>query len=295
VATWREVFDRAKRQYGLATDAEDLLLVDELFRDRVNDLLAELAQVGGGFREEFTLNLPPTALVALSSRVIRIQDDTLRLDCDGDGVFEVEPKRAQEAELRLLCGVLESVPASVPQYYYTQRGGAIGEMVQLALHPRSATARAGGIKFSALTAPAPITVPSALNEALDDSEVEVTVTDGTRFEAGQTLQVDAERMLVTGISGNTLTVTRGSSGSTAAIHATGTRIEVLLPLQRAEERFLRSGICLALAEAERSRGDRGAPLELWDARWEKALKDYADLVEDGLRGETRSVQHVDVY
>ncbi|MGV3720083.1 MAG: hypothetical protein ACO1SX_04155 [Actinomycetota bacterium] len=229
MATWQQVFDRAKRRYGLATDTEDLLLVDGLFMDRVNELLSELAHVGGGCREELTLDLPLSPTLPLSERVIRIVDGTVRVDYDGDGIFEQEPKAAQEEELRAEHGVLENQSPGAPQHYYTQRGAVAGEMLNLVLFPRSDLARAGAVKLWARTTPVPISGPA--NE---------------------------------------------------------------LPLQQGEERFLVPGICLALAEAEASRGGQQAPVALWDARWERALRDFADLVEDGLRGDQRCIGHAGV-
>lgn len=226
MATWQQVFDRAKRRYGLATDTEDMLLVDGLFKDRVNELLSELAHVGGGCREELTLDLPTTPTLPLSERVIRIVDGTVRVDYDGDGSFEQEPKAVQEEELRAEHGVLENQAAGAPQHYYTQRGAVAGQMLNLVLFPRSDVARPNAVKLWARTTPAPIDEP--------DNE---------------------------------------------------------LPLQQGEERFLVPGICLALAEAEASRGGQQAPVALWDARWERALRDYADLVEDGLRGDQRCLGH----
>jgi hypothetical protein len=46
----------------------------------------------------------------------------------------------------------------------------------------------------------------------------VTVTDGSIFDTGDVIQVESEYILVTGISGNALTITRGYAGTTAAAH-----------------------------------------------------------------------------
>ena len=90
--TWQTVYDRAKRRYGYTTGEEDSLLTDALFLDRVNELLAQMGDQAGGFREEFTLNLPlgtasSLGAIALSSRVIRIVDGSVRLDYDQSGSF----------------------------------------------------------------------------------------------------------------------------------------------------------------------------------------------------------------
>lgn len=222
--TWEAVRRRACRRYGLAPEVEDALLSVPLFLDRVNELLQELAQVGGGFREEFSLTLPAGATAPLSDRVLRVLDGTVRLDYDGDGRWEVEPQPAQEEDLRSCFGALENATPGVPEYYFTQRGSTGAGMLSLQLYPPSNVERADGLRVSCRVAPAEVTEAASV-----------------------------------------------------------------LPLQAAEERFLIPGICLALAETELSRGRRDAPVTLWDARWEKALADYADLVEDSTRGDRRRI------
>jgi hypothetical protein len=66
-----------------------------------------------------------------------------------------------------------------------------------------------------------------LNEALDSSETGVDVDDGKAFRAGDIILCDSERMSVTSISGNTLTVVRGVLGSTAAAHDDDTWVKIL--------------------------------------------------------------------
>ena len=67
---------------------------------------------------------------------------------------------------------------------------------------------------------------ATLDEALDDSETVVTVTDGTQFAANDVIRINGEKMLVTLIAANDLTVTRGVGGSAAREHATGSTITV---------------------------------------------------------------------
>lgn len=62
---------------------------------------------------------------------------------------------------------------------------------------------------------------STLNGAITTTTAtSVPVTSGTLFAAGQIIRVDNELMLVTAAVTNTLTVTRGWNGSTAATHLT---------------------------------------------------------------------------
>lgn len=97
----------------------------------------------------------------------------------------------------------------------------------------------GGIKASAAPAkpelksswgwslPAP--TKDQLAEALDDSETGVDVDHGKYFQVGDVLRVDEEHMLVTGISSNTLTVTRGFRGTVAATHLDNAPVYIISP------------------------------------------------------------------
>lgn len=57
-----------------------------------------------------------------------------------------------------------------------------------------------------------------LAEALDDNETGVDVDDGTKFKAGDVIQVGDEKMWVASVAGNTLTVVRGWGGTSGAAH-----------------------------------------------------------------------------
>jgi hypothetical protein len=72
-----------------------------------------------------------------------------------------------------------------------------------------------------------------LAEALDSSETGVDVDDGTAFNVDDVILIPAtgERMLVTSISGNTLTVTRGVLGSTAAAASDDEWVKILFERQ----------------------------------------------------------------
>ena len=58
------------------------------------------------------------------------------------------------------------------------------------------------------------TITDQLNEALDNSETGVDVDDGGKFASGDYILVGQEIMKVTGVSTNTLTVTRGLTNNT---------------------------------------------------------------------------------
>lgn len=69
-----------------------------------------------------------------------------------------------------------------------------------------------------------------VNEAMDAVETDLDVTDGTILRRFDLIKVDDELMLVTAVAGNTATVVRGYSGSTAAVHANQVAYEILAPL-----------------------------------------------------------------
>lgn len=52
----------------------------------------------------------------------------------------------------------------------------------------------------------------------------LTVADGTAFEVDETILIDSERVLITEIAGNALTIERAFEGSASAAHASGTKI-----------------------------------------------------------------------
>ena len=66
-----------------------------------------------------------------------------------------------------------------------------------------------------------------LNEALDITETAVDVDEGSQFSVNEMIQVDSEIMLITAISTNTLTVTRGYRDTTAATHADDSEIKTI--------------------------------------------------------------------
>jgi len=65
-----------------------------------------------------------------------------------------------------------------------------------------------------------------VNEAIDGSETGIDVDEGAYFFVGDLIRVEDEIMEVTGISSNTLTVIRGTHGSSAASHSDDTAIRL---------------------------------------------------------------------
>ena len=73
----------------------------------------------------------------------------------------------------------------------------------------------------------PDPVQDQLAEALDSSETDVDVDNGSYFQVGSVIKVDSESMRVTAISSNTLTVVRGFGGTTAAAHNDDSKVELI--------------------------------------------------------------------
>lgn len=74
------------------------------------------------------------------------------------------------------------------------------------------------------------TSTATLGEDLDLTETGVDVTSGPAFAVGQTILIGSEQMAVLSIASNTLTVTRGLNGTTAATHSSGAAIQVSGPI-----------------------------------------------------------------
>ena len=64
------------------------------------------------------------------------------------------------------------------------------------------------------------------NEEIDVIETAIDVVDGTVFAYGDIIKIDDEKMLITNIGGNTITVDRGFLGTTTATHSTATDIYI---------------------------------------------------------------------
>jgi len=69
---------------------------------------------------------------------------------------------------------------------------------------------------------------TTIAEDLDVSETGVDVASATGISTSDVIDVGGELMLVSGISSNTLTVTRGHGGTTAAVHSSGELVRLVL-------------------------------------------------------------------
>lgn len=64
------------------------------------------------------------------------------------------------------------------------------------------------------------------DEAIDIIETQIDVVDGSVFAYGDIIKIDDEKMLITNISSNRLTVERGFLGTTTATHTTNTDVYI---------------------------------------------------------------------
>ncbi len=73
---------------------------------------------------------------------------------------------------------------------------------------------------------------AVINESgpFSDSDVTLTVDDGTKFANGDQLKIDDEILTITNISTHDLTVSRGQSNTTAAAHADGSTVYIISKL-----------------------------------------------------------------
>ena len=106
--------------------------------------------------------------------------------------------------------------------YYGPNGGIVTAASNLN-NGGPATAGVGISNGYIVQAPSQTTFASAIN----NSQTSIPVTNGAVFNVGEYLiafssqsdqTINVEHMLITGITGNTLTVTRGSDDTTAAVH-----------------------------------------------------------------------------
>lgn len=90
---------------------------------------------------------------------------------------------------------------------------------------------------------------SQTNLIVNDAKSANTIGFAPRFDVGQVLRIESEYLIVTAISytTNTITVLRGQLGTTAAIHANETQIDVFM----VEEPIVEAAALIAAYEIER--------------------------------------------
>ena len=79
------------------------------------------------------------------------------------------------------------------------------------------------------------------DEAVDIIETAIDVTDGSVFGYGDIIKIDNEKMLITNISSNTITVKRGFLGTTSATHNTGVDVYIGVEFSEAKQWLFSEG------------------------------------------------------
>ena len=95
---------------------------------------------------------------------------------------------------------------------------------------------------------------TTMNDAggISATDTTVTVTDASQIAEGQMLRIESEFLSVTSKAANTLTIRRGIRGSTAAIHADTTSVEVWEP-----EPDISQAAAMLVSYGYKRRGDYG--------------------------------------
>ncbi len=133
-------------------------------------------------------------------------------DVRGDSGFELT---WQAGSYRLLPYNAEPCkPWGLPYHLVQARGWAGGET---RFTPGEGNFRVSGVWGYRSFQEASGAVLGSAGAASTDPEI--AVDDGAQFRVGLTVVVGSEQMLITGITGNTLTVTRGLNGTETGSHA----------------------------------------------------------------------------
>ncbi len=203
-----------------------------------------------------------------------ISVNSLLVDEDGDGTYEL----TLAVNTDFWLGPFEAAEQGKPYWYIdlNPNGTQLGSWPR---HPR-AVKLAGLFGFGY-----ELQAAGTLAEDLDASETGVDLTAGHSVEFGDTLIVESEQMYVSGVSGNTLTVTRGINGTTAATHANSTAVSIRRYPRDVEEAVMERAVGLRW---DSQRGyDMAAPLvgdpaigtgaRASYARWRRACDRYQRL------------------
>jgi hypothetical protein len=189
------------------------------------------ASLGGSYTEVFSLSQlldNNTSLISILSNATAIGSLTLS-DCK---TLMIKNSGAVGAELNILLnGWTNATPDSdtSPQYVSILLGS--GDFIMLpnlrVLGYSTSDSAGDAFQLDNLVPSSNMYIavnnPAAgdaqlIAEALDNSEEGVDVDDGNFFYVGDLIRIEDEIMEVTSISGNTLTVTRGTHGSAKATH-----------------------------------------------------------------------------
>lgn len=145
-----------------------------------------------------------------------ISVSSLLVDEDGDDTYEL----TLAANTDYWLGPYEAAERGEPYWYIelNPNGTQLGSWPR---HPRAV--KLAGLFGYGYELQAAGTLGAAISDTAGTS---VTMTAGHSVELGDTLIVESEQMYVSAVSTNTLTVTRGINGTTAATHANGTAVSI---------------------------------------------------------------------
>lgn len=108
----------------------------------------------------------------------------------------------------------------------------------------------------------PYNTPITLDGAIDSSQTSITVSNAATIGLypGVYLSIEDEWVLITAVSGNDLTVTRGANGTTAASHSTGVSVKDATYLHWCHDMAYHPNIYRAMLDLLRDFQDNGLDL-----------------------------------
>ena len=109
-------------------------------------------------------------------------------------------------------------------------------------------------------------------EAVDNTETAIDVSDGSVFNYGDIIKINNEKMIITNISSNTITVRRGALGTTIATHNTGVDVYIGISWANQNEWFYNSSDDHILIYMSNSDDPNDMQIE--------AGSDFATLIDD---------------
>ncbi|MDY6835544.1 MAG: hypothetical protein SVY53_12165 [Chloroflexota bacterium] len=142
---------------------------------------------------------------------------TFKLDEDGDGTFE-----STMATTDYLLYPLNEYPKLYAKISNDSDYGGFASGIRKGVE----IAGVFGFGDGQSSTPYVSSGDTVQDDPLSSSATTIDVTDGDNFAEGQTLRIESEQVYVSSISTNTLTVSRGVNGTTAAEHVQTTAISI---------------------------------------------------------------------
>jgi len=147
----------------------------------------------------------------------------------------------------LWCQVAVTVPITIPAAHYVQVQAALIQQIAasgpitlsgaldasttsfaVSAVPAGWTSGTLAARPATCTQQLPGNFALSLYFATDNGNQYTCVAANTYSQYAAAIVIDSEAMIVSGFSGNTVTVTRGTTGTTAATHLSGATVNVLL-------------------------------------------------------------------